>query len=157
LLNLFDTDGYAKEYEMIAEGIELGGKRNREWRTKFDERRDAKIELLKEFQRRIEKHLVEPNPNQVSDFWALIHPEIIAVTKSRFETGHYADCAEAAFRQINSVVKGLVKTAIGKELDGAGLMKTAFRLTIPLLKLRELRPKPLEIFSRDTWRFSLVQ
>jgi uncharacterized protein (TIGR02391 family) len=135
LLELFNSDRYAKEYEMIADGIDLGGKRNREWRAKFDERMNAKIGLLKEFQRRIDKHLVEPSPNQGTDFWALIHPDIIAVAKSRFETGHYADCAEAAFKQINSVVKDIVKTATGKELDGAGLMKTAFSANSPVIEI----------------------
>lgn len=138
LLELFDTDRYAKEYEGIAEGIELGGKRSREWRIKFAERMHAKIGLLKEFQRRIDKNLVPPSPLQASDFWALIHPEIIIVAKSRFETGHYADWAEAAFKQINSVVKGIVKTTTGTELDGASLMKTAFSVNNPLIQIDDL-------------------
>lgn len=155
LTELFDTDRYAKEYELIADGIELGGKRSREWRTKFVERMNAKIGLLKEFQRRIDKHLIEPDPRPATDFWALIHPDIIAVAKSRFETGHFADCAEAAFKQINSVVKDFVKTAIGKELDGAGLMKFAFSVNSPVIEIdsittetgRNIQQGFMEIFA----------
>jgi uncharacterized protein (TIGR02391 family) len=139
---------------MIADGIELGGKRSREWRTKFVERMNAKIGLLKEFQRRIDKHLVEPSPKP-TDFWALIHPEIIAVAKTRFDTGHYADCAEAAFKQINSVVKDFVKAATGKELDGASLMKTAFSVNSPVIEIegittetgRNIQQGYMEIFA----------
>jgi hypothetical protein len=69
LIELFDTDRYAKEYEMITEGIKGGGKRSREWRTKFIEPMNAKIGLLKEFQCRIDKQSERPNPNQATDFW----------------------------------------------------------------------------------------
>lgn len=73
-----------------------------------------------------------------TDFWPLIHPEIANVTKTRFEAGHYADCAEAAFKKINEVVKEIVKKSTGKENDGAPLMREAFTPTKPIITIETL-------------------
>ena len=73
-----------------------------------------------------------------TDFWPLIHPEIASVTKTRFEAGHYADCAEAAFKKINEVVKEIVKKSTGKENDGAPLMREAFTPTKPIITIETL-------------------
>ena len=48
--------------------------------------------------------------------WELIHPEITEVARSRFESGHYADSVEAAFKKINAIVKEIVKLDTGEEL-----------------------------------------
>jgi uncharacterized protein (TIGR02391 family) len=74
----------------------------------------------------------------ITDFWLLIHPEIASVTKTRFEAGHYADCAEAAFKKINEVVKEIVKKSTGKENDGAPLMREAFTPTKPIITIETL-------------------
>jgi uncharacterized protein (TIGR02391 family) len=152
LLQLFDTDRYAKEFKTITDGMTT--KDGGTWQANLSDRLSIKIELLKEFQRRIEKHLIEPS-EQPADFWSLIHPEIIKVTKSRFESGHYADCAEAAFKHINSVVKDLVTPILGKELDGSSLMKTAFSVNSPLVEIdtittetgRSIQQGYMEIFA----------
>jgi uncharacterized protein (TIGR02391 family) len=151
---LFDIDRYAKEFATIAELTIRGGAKNPDWTTKFVERMDRKIGLLKEFQERIEHRLINPS-DVATDFWSLIHPEILEVTKTRFESGHYADCAEAAFKYINSVVKELVKTANGKELDGASLMTTAFSVNNPVIQIdniatetgRSIQQGYMEIFA----------
>src|SRR5260370_4266685 len=79
----------------------------------------------------------KPDP-QNFDFWSLIHPEIIKVTKSRFDSGQYADCAEAAFKHINVIVKEMVKRKTAKELDGASLMKNAFSPNNPIITIDDL-------------------
>lgn len=140
ILELFDTDRYAKEYEVIADGIEPN-ERCTTWRNDFSERMNTKIRLLEEFQRRIQKHLADPNPPQSEttiDFWLLIHPEIIAVTKRRFDAGEYADSAAAGFKHINSVVKDIVKTSTGNEYDGAALMRQAFTPNKPIITIQTL-------------------
>lgn len=153
--NLFDIDRYAKEFTAIAEGIVIDkNTQSTQWRSQYIQRMNAKVGLLKEFKVRIEKHLIPPS-DIPTDFWSLIHPEIIKVTKTRFESSHYADCAEAAFKHINSVVKQLVKTAIGKELDGASLMKTAFSVNSPVIEIdaittetgRNIQQGYMEIFA----------
>jgi uncharacterized protein (TIGR02391 family) len=141
ILEVFDTDGYATEYQTITEGFVEPDPRFRGWDKIFLARVDAKIKLLEEFKRRIDAHLAEPfaiQNEQPSDFWELIHPEIVAVTKTRFETGHYADCAESAFKQINFCVKEIVKRNTGRELDGADLMRQAFSPNKPIITIETL-------------------
>src|SRR5206468_1502539 len=40
--------------------------------------------------------------------WDFIHPTINKVSRSRFESAHYADSVEAAFKEINSIIKAKV-------------------------------------------------
>ena len=70
--------------------------------------------------------------------WQLIHPEITEVARSRFESGHYADSVEAAFKKINAIVKEIVKLDTGEELDGAALMNRAFSLRQPIICIGDL-------------------
>jgi uncharacterized protein (TIGR02391 family) len=73
-----------------------------------------------------------------SNFWSTIHNSIVSVAKKRFEDGHYADAVESAFKEVNNRVKGIVKTKIGKELDGADLMNNAFSINNPIISLDDL-------------------
>lgn len=70
--------------------------------------------------------------------WDLLHPEIVRVAKSRFDSGHYADSVEAAFKEINTILKVLVKDKIGEELDGSPLMQRAFSLSNPIVTISDL-------------------
>lgn len=74
----------------------------------------------------------------LSDFWKDIHPKILEITKSRFDSEHYADAVESALKEINSSIKNLVKRKTGKELDGADLMHTAFSPKTPIIVLGDL-------------------
>ena len=74
----------------------------------------------------------------VDDVWALVHPEIRDIAMPRFEAGHFADAVEAALKEVNSVVKDRVRQITGQELDGAGLMTTAFSARQPILALADL-------------------
>jgi uncharacterized protein (TIGR02391 family) len=70
--------------------------------------------------------------------WSLIHPAIAEVSRSRFEAGYYADSVEAAFKEINSVVKHIIKQDTGEELDGAPLMYRAFSPKQPIICIGDL-------------------
>ena len=43
------------------------------------------------------------------DIWLIMHPEIIRISKSRFESGFYADAVVWAFKEINVKVRELYK------------------------------------------------
>ncbi|MBA3443224.1 MAG: TIGR02391 family protein [Pyrinomonadaceae bacterium] len=70
--------------------------------------------------------------------WDLIHPKIAEVARSRFESNHLADAVEASLKKVNAVVKAKVRNATGKELDGSGLMTTAFSVQNPVIELDDL-------------------
>lgn len=72
------------------------------------------------------------------DFWSDIHPKIAAVAKVRYESNQFADAVEAAFKEINSIMKDIVKRNTGKELDGASLMRTALSPKDPIICLDDL-------------------
>lgn len=70
--------------------------------------------------------------------WESIHPAIAKVSKSRFEAEHYSDAAEAAFKEVNIIVKGIVRSDTGDELDGAPLIYRAFSPNNPIISLDNL-------------------
>lgn len=59
-------------------------------------------------------------------FWRIIHPEIIKISKKKFDDGHYADSVESSFKEINLRVKEIYKTHKNEEKDGYDLMNNAF-------------------------------
>ncbi|NMC47290.1 MAG: TIGR02391 family protein [Chloroflexi bacterium] len=71
-------------------------------------------------------------------FWALVHPKIKKVSQSRFESSHYSDAVEAAFKEINCEIKRIVKLNSGKEIDGVPLMREAFSPNQPIIQLADL-------------------
>jgi uncharacterized protein (TIGR02391 family) len=72
------------------------------------------------------------------DFWDDIHPSITRVAKGRYEAEQFADCVEAALKEINTLVKDHVRRRKGEELDGAPLMNRAFSVNNPLVVLDDL-------------------
>lgn len=79
-----------------------------------------------------------PAPTSHETYWKILHPVISKVAKSRFDSGHYADAVEAALKEVNDVVRGIVKTKTGQELDGAELMNFALSLKKPVIELDDL-------------------
>lgn len=71
-------------------------------------------------------------------FWQYIHPYIHSVSKDRFDNELYADSIEAAFKELNSRVKRLVKKHKNVEYDGADLMRKCFSKQNPILKITNL-------------------
>lgn len=80
----------------------------------------------------------EEPPRSQTSFWNDIHPSITRVAQARYEATHFADCVEAAFKEINSLVKEHVRRRTGTELDGASLMNKAFSPNNPLILLDDL-------------------
>jgi len=74
----------------------------------------------------------------LNTFWDLLHYKIVEVSKSRFETNHFADSVEAALKEVNNIVKVIVKQKTGKEYDGADLMNRAFSEQNPIIVLDDL-------------------
>lgn len=70
--------------------------------------------------------------------WPIIHPEIAKVAKSRFDSRHFADAAEAAFKLINERMKEIVRDRTGLEFDGVALMQKALSKDKPVLILGDL-------------------
>jgi uncharacterized protein (TIGR02391 family) len=70
--------------------------------------------------------------------WELLHPKVVKISRSRFESGHFADSVEAALKEINRGVRHLVKRHTGQEFDGADLMNRAFSLQNPIITLADL-------------------
>ena len=71
-------------------------------------------------------------------FWTLLHERVVKTAKGRFDAGHYADAVEAALKELNSVMKDLVKKVTGKELDGADLMHQALSPKSPIIVLDDM-------------------
>jgi uncharacterized protein (TIGR02391 family) len=80
-----------------------------------------------------------PVPAQQVSYWKILHPVVSKVAKSRFDAGHYADAVEAALKELNNIVRAVVKKKkAGKELDGSDLMNFAFSVKSPVIKLDDL-------------------
>jgi uncharacterized protein (TIGR02391 family) len=73
--------------------------------------------------------------DELEDAWSIMHPDVVKVAKSRFESGHYADAVEAAFKHFNQLVK---RAAGDTTHDGADLMWKTFSTDAPLLVLDDL-------------------
>lgn len=82
--------------------------------------------------------LLEGEQTNIEYLWSLMHPKIVSVARRRFESGHYADSVEAAFKEINTVVKKIVKDNTGEELDGVAAIERAFSLHKPVIRLSDL-------------------
>jgi uncharacterized protein (TIGR02391 family) len=87
--------------------------------------------------------------------WDLLHPKVVKVAKSRFESGHFADAVEAALKELNDVVKTIVRVRMHDEHDGADLMNRAFSPKDPVIKLcpqetetgRDIQKGYMQIFA----------
>ena len=70
--------------------------------------------------------------------WSIIHPEVREVARPRFESGHYADAVEAAFKHFNARVKRCVPAEARGDADGSSLMERVFSARDPLIVLTTL-------------------
>ena len=62
----------------------------------------------------------------------------MTVAKPRFDSGQYADAAEAAMKEVNARVKRLWIAAGQPEKDGKALMLSAFSPNSPTIRLDDL-------------------
>ena len=65
-------------------------------------------------------------PSETADKWSIIHPEIVRVARSLFETKHYGKAAESGFIELNDKIKKNYKVKSGKEKDGDSLFREVF-------------------------------
>lgn len=91
--------------------------------------------ILPEIRRLMSTTEIDVSPNPTDWFWQLVHPRVNALARKRFDAGFYGDAVEASYKEVNESVKRILKDKAGKELDGAGLMTTAFSPTNPLIML----------------------
>ena len=98
---------------------------------------DVLNKMKVEHEKRISKE-DKQGADTLNTFWDLLHPKIVKVSKSRFETNHFADSVEAALKEVNNIVKVLVKRRTNQEYDGADLMYRAFSLKKPIIELDDL-------------------
>lgn len=75
---------------------------------------------------------------EIQDFWKLFDERIVNVVKQRFDNKQYADSVEAAFKELNSVIKTIVRQKTNQEYDGSSLMDKAFSLKNPIIFLGDL-------------------
>ncbi len=78
---------------------------------------------------------VEKEDGRDYDIWSLVHPSIAEVSKNRIKSGFYADAVEAACKCLNSRVRDIVQDKTGEELDGAALMRKAFSVQNPVIRI----------------------
>jgi uncharacterized protein (TIGR02391 family) len=76
-----------------------------------------------------------PSTHGQSAPWDLMHPIVIKIARHRFESGHFADSVEAALKEVNDIVRQIVREQTGKEFDGADLMNRAFSVDKPIITL----------------------
>lgn len=85
------------------------------------------LELLKR------KLLIKGNEH----FWQYVHPMIKKIIFLKFGNGHYADCVESAFKEINSRLKNVCKKLGYSERDGSDLMNFIFSTKKPILQFED--------------------
>ena len=94
--------------------------------------------VLPEIRRLMSQTDVDTAPSPTDWFWQLVHPRINALARPRFEAGFFGDAVETSFKEVNDVVRVIVRHRTGKELDGHGLMTTAFSPGSPVIPLNAL-------------------
>jgi hypothetical protein len=94
--------------------------------------------VIPEARRLLSESNIEQPTSPTQWFWEFVHPRISALARPRFEAGFFGDAVEATFKEVNNAVKRIVRDTDGRELDGAGLMTTAFSLQNPIIQLTAL-------------------
>jgi uncharacterized protein (TIGR02391 family) len=121
----------------------------RYWQGAEIQAREKKVEFFKKIDiLRLQKcQAIHPRAHQATSSqksdtcapdWGILHPTVVKVSKSRFESGHFADSVEAALRELNDVVKKIVRDRLSQEFDGADLMNRAFSANKPIISLADL-------------------
>ena len=129
--------GFLKKNNIIKNFGLLKGSHRWEGKLKIQLEKDIFEKVLNKMTLEYQKRYNQ-EPKILNSFWDLLHPKIVEVSKSRFETKHFADSVEAAFKEVNNIVKVLVKHRISQEYDGADLMNRAFSLQKPIIELGDL-------------------
>lgn len=89
--------------------------------------------ILPEIRRLSLRMDIDEAPDPTDWFWQFVHPRIATLARKRFDGGFFGDAVETSYKEVNEVMKRIVKDATGKELDGAGLMTTALSASNPIV------------------------
>lgn len=74
-------------------------------------------------------------PEGSLDLWGCLHSTIEDVSRPLFESEHYAQAVEAAYKQVEAIVKEKVADEIDEGIFGRDLMFQAFKEEDPLLQI----------------------
>lgn len=77
------------------------------------------------------------NNDPLEFLWDILHPRIVSIAKPRFDLGFYSDAVEAAFKELNVIIKTHFNQKTNIELDGAKLMARAFSKDNPVFTLAD--------------------
>ena len=94
--------------------------------------------IIPEARKLLSKTDTKEVPSSSDWVWQGIHPRVAKFARPRFKDGYFGEAVEASYKEVNEVVKQIVRDAGGPELDGAALMNTAFSPNNPLIELTEL-------------------
>jgi uncharacterized protein (TIGR02391 family) len=72
------------------------------------------------------------------EFWDRIHPKVVEVARTRFESGQLADAVESSLKELNHTIKKTVDGKISPVPDGASLMTRVFSKDNPVIALDDL-------------------
>jgi len=82
-----------------------------------------------------------PNEKNRNYYWDDIHENIKCVSKNRYESGHYADAVEAAFKEVIKKLKDYVNMKTDLSFDGDKAVNRAFGFENqePIIKFNSVR------------------
>jgi uncharacterized protein (TIGR02391 family) len=72
------------------------------------------------------------------NFWTLVHPRVMQMARRPFEAQLFADSVLSCLRDINTIVRNVVRGSTGQELDGASLMTTALSVNHPIIAFADV-------------------
>lgn len=81
------------------------------------------------------------NTSDNCDFWDMVHPSVVKISKKLYEDGHFANASEDAFIEINSRVKKIYKITnptSDKVPDGDNAMNVVFSTNNPIVKFADI-------------------
>jgi len=93
--------------------------------------------VLPEVKRLMDQTDVDLAPTPTDWFWDLIHPRICALARPRYDAGFFGDAVETSFKEVNDAVKRIHQHETGNEVDGSGLMTSAFSPGNPTIRLNK--------------------
>lgn len=87
---------------------------------------------------RLFKKQIPVTKKTIDEFWEILHPKIKTLAHGKFNNKYYADSVETCLKELNSIIKAIVKIKTGEEYDGASLMNRAFSPKEPIIELSDL-------------------
>jgi uncharacterized protein (TIGR02391 family) len=74
-----------------------------------------------------------------TELFALLHSQIVKVSREQFDDEYYSDAVFSAYKELNNRVKNFMRQTRDVELDGRNLMLKAISDTDPLILMGDLK------------------